>query len=77
MPKDINRNQYLKRINEIISNLKGQKGEIKNILGDVKDIQKETQQVVRKIKETDSVVEEKIFVDAKKDKLALEIYKEV
>ena len=42
MPKDINRNQYLKRINEIISNLKGQKGEIKHILDDVKNVQKET-----------------------------------
>lgn len=29
------------------------------------------------IKEVDNVVEEKIFVDAKKDKIALEIYKEV
>lgn len=29
MPRDINRNQYLKRINEIISNLKQQKASIK------------------------------------------------
>jgi type III secretory pathway component EscV len=35
MPKDINRNQYLKRINEIIANLKQQKVEIKNILGEI------------------------------------------
>lgn len=35
MPKDINRNQYLKRINEIITNLKQQKVEIKNILGEI------------------------------------------
>ena len=38
MPKDINRNQYLKRINEIIGNLKSQKEEIKKILVEIKDI---------------------------------------
>mmetsp|Transcript_14885 Transcript_14885/g.14472 ORF Transcript_14885/g.14472 Transcript_14885/m.14472 type:complete len:84 (+) Transcript_14885:1715-1966(+) len=31
-PKDLNRNMYLKRINEIISNLKMQKREITSIL---------------------------------------------
>jgi hypothetical protein len=38
MPRDINRNQYLKRINEIIGNLKSQKIEIKNILEEIKGI---------------------------------------
>jgi len=35
MPKDINRNQYLKRINEIIAKLKNQKQEIRGILDDI------------------------------------------
>lgn len=31
LPKDMNRNQYLKRINEIIKNLKSQKEDIRKI----------------------------------------------
>ena len=38
MPKDINRNQYLKRINEIIGNLKSQNVEIRSILTEIGDI---------------------------------------
>lgn len=37
-PKDINRNQYLKRINEIIANLKQQKVEIVGILKEITEI---------------------------------------
>ena len=43
IPRDINRNQYLKRINEIIGNLKSQKVEIKNILEEIKGIQADTE----------------------------------
>ena len=39
MPKDINRNQYTKRIGEIIGGLKGQNGEIKQIIQEVNGIQ--------------------------------------
>jgi peptidoglycan hydrolase CwlO-like protein len=35
MPKDINRNQYLKRINEIIAKLKIQKTDIGKMLMDI------------------------------------------
>lgn len=77
MPKDINRNQYLKRINEIITQLKAQKTEIKTILGEIKDIQESTETVMTQIKELDSKVEEYIFNEAKKDKVAKEIYKEI
>ena len=37
-PKDLNRNMYLKRIHEIIQNLKTQKKEIQNILQEIKDV---------------------------------------
>ena len=76
-PRDINRNQYLKRINEIIGNLKQQKVEIKNILEEIKGIQKDTEVLVTEIKKLDVEVEEHIFNEAKKDKVAKEIYKEV
>jgi coiled-coil domain-containing protein 22 len=38
LPKDINRNQYLKRIHEIIGNLKRQKADIKQILEEIRGI---------------------------------------
>ena len=47
MPKDVNRNQYLKRINEIIGNLKSQNVEIRSILGEISEIQKTTENVMR------------------------------
>jgi len=46
LPKDLNRNQYLKRINEIIGNLKAQKTEIKGILDEIREIQRDTESVV-------------------------------
>lgn len=42
MPKDVNRNQYLKRIHEIIENLKKQKEDIRQVLEDIKGVQQET-----------------------------------
>jgi len=77
MPKDINRNQYLKRINEIIAKLKNQKQEIRGILDDIVTIQKDTDQLVGKISKIDTEVEDYIFNEAKKDKVAKEIYKEI
>lgn len=77
MPRDINRNQYLKRINEIIGNLKQQKVEIKTILEEIKGIQKDTEVLVTEIKKIDVEVEDYIFNEAKKDKVAKEIYKEI
>ena len=76
-PKDINRNQYLKRINEIIQNLKQQKVEIHNILKEITEIQTSTEAVMGEIKALDVQVEDFIFNEAKKDKVAKEIYKEI
>ncbi|TNV82574.1 hypothetical protein FGO68_gene7026 [Halteria grandinella] len=77
LPKDLNRNQYLKRINEIIGNLKAQKKEIHGILEEIRDIQRDTEGVVQQIKKIDNDVEEFIFNEAKKDKVAMSIYKEI
>jgi hypothetical protein len=70
MPRDLNRNQYLKRINEIIVNVKMQKTEIKGILDEIREIQADTEKVVLGIKKIDTDVEEFIFNEAKKDKVA-------
>jgi predicted nucleic acid-binding Zn-ribbon protein len=77
MPRDINRNQYLKRINEIIVNLKSQKVEITKILEEIKGIQDDTEGLMGEIKKLDAEVEDFIFNEAKKDKVAKEIYKEI
>ena len=77
MPRDLNRNQYLKRINEIIVNLKSQKTEIKGILDEIREIQSDTEKVVLGIKKIDNDVEEVMFNEAKKDKVASGIYKEI
>lgn len=79
MPKDVNRNQYLKRINEIIKTLKDQKKEIIGVLDDVKAIQKDTEAVLAQTKAIDNDVETIIFDDAskKKDKTAKDIYEQV
>lgn len=77
MPKDINRNQYLKRINEIIGNLKSQNVEIRSILTEIGDIQKVTENIMKQIKTVDTEVEDLVFKDAQKDKVAKDIYKEI
>lgn len=77
MPKDVNRNQYLKRINEIIGNLKSQNVEIRSILGEISEIQKVTENTMRQIKTVDAEVEDLVFKDAQKDKVAKDIYKEI
>lgn len=76
LPKDVNRNQYLKRINEVIKTLKDQKVDIRTVLSDVKGIQNETQDVANSTRNIDLQVEKVIFEDAnvKKDKLAKDIY---
>jgi chromosome segregation ATPase len=77
MPKDVNRNQYTKRISEIIHNLKIQNNEIKSILEEVHQIQDETHEMTKQIKKVDTELEDIVFKDAQKDKLAKDIYKEI
>ena len=77
MPKDVNRNQFIKRINEIISSLKMQNGEIKQIIGEVSEIQTATQSTMKQIKVVDSEVEDLVFKDAQKEKVSKEIYAEI
>ena len=44
---------------------------------EIKDIQNDTEQVMTQIKKLDTEVEDYIFNEAKKDKVAKEIYKEI
>lgn len=77
MPKDVNRNHYTKRIGEIIFSLKSQNVEIKSILTEIADIQEETTKVMKGIKTIDAELEDVVFKDAQKDKVAKDIYKEI
>lgn len=74
-PKDINRQSYLKRIKESITNLKNQKKDIHQILTDIYAMQAATDEQVKSIQKLDTQVEELFFNEAKKDKVAKEIYK--
>ncbi len=77
LPKDVNRNQYLKRINEIIKKVKSQNSSIKEIIDEVKGLQASTINVTGEIKSIDVEVEERVFKDTAKDKVAKEIYMEI
>ncbi len=77
MPKDINRNQYLKRINEIIKNVKEQNSTTKSLVEEIKDLKQTTVDVTQQIKKIDEEVEERVFKDTAKDKVAKDIYKEI
>lgn len=77
LPKDVNRNQYTKRITEIIGSLKMQNQDIKAIIQDVNQIQDQTQAIMQSIKSIDRDLEEVVFKDAQKDKVSKDIYKEI
>ena len=76
MPKDVNRNQYLKRINGLIKDLKGQNGEIRGILEEIKGVREGSFALVEQIRKVDVEVEDAVFKETK-DKLVKEIYDEI
>lgn len=75
-PKDaINRNQYLKRINEINNQVKSSMTTIQLTIEDVSKVQEETERAVKDISALDKDVENLLFEVAKKDKPSEAIYK--
>ena len=77
IPRDLNRNQYLRRINEVITNLKKQKESIQDILTEIRTVQDSSEGLIGSIRKLDNEVEEVIFQEAKKDKVAKKIYSEI
>jgi hypothetical protein len=67
MPKSINRQVYVRRIMDIMRNLDKQKQEIKKILGDVRNVQKEINVVSEASKRSFAVADELVFQAAKKN----------
>lgn len=76
-PKDQNRAQFLTQTNDMIARLKGQNAEIKTNLDEIKTIHVQTATEVQRIRKVDADLEEIVFKDAQKDKIAKDIYKEI
>lgn len=74
IPKDVNRNQYIKRINEVVNNVKSQQDEIKRTLSDITQIQNESYDQLKKISKLDKEVEDILFKPAQKDKVCKSLY---
>lgn len=76
IPKDINRNQYIKRINEVVNNVKLQQEEIQRSLSDLTSINEKTNEDIRVINKLDKEVEDMLFKPAQKEKTSKKIYEE-
>ena len=75
--KDIQRNSYTKRIMEILANIQKQKKEIERVLTDMRQLQKEINQLEGKVGRIFSLADEKIFKAAKKDESLRSLYKKI
>lgn len=67
MPKSINRQVYVRRIMDIMKNLEKQKEEIRKILADVRQVQKDINTVSETSKRSFAVADEVVFQAAKKN----------
>jgi hypothetical protein len=74
-PKGINRAAFVKRILEIIKNVKKQEVEILKITADTRDVQREMNSAQEALSRAYALVDETIFRDAKKDEAAREAYR--
>lgn len=73
-PKDVNRNQYLKRINEINNQVKSSMTTIQLTLEDVTKVQEESERAVKEIAQLDTEVESLLYKAAEKDKPSQAVY---
>ena len=75
--KDAQRTSYTKRIMEILANIQKQKKEIERVLVDMRQLQKEINQLEGKVGRIFSLADEKIFKAAKKDESLRNLYKKI
>mmetsp|Transcript_12113 Transcript_12113/g.24601 ORF Transcript_12113/g.24601 Transcript_12113/m.24601 type:complete len:265 (-) Transcript_12113:32-826(-) len=68
MPKNINRAVYTRRILDIITQVSKQKAEIRRIIGDIREVQKDVNRVGATLARTETVADETIFRAAKDSK---------
>lgn len=77
LPKSVNRQVYIKRIMDIVKNLERQKVDIRKILADIRDVQKEINSVTETSQRSFAVADDLIFKSAQttKDPAATQAYK--
>jgi coiled-coil domain-containing protein 22 len=68
MPKNINRAVYTYRILDIIKQIRKQKREIANIINDIRQVQKETNQVGATLARQEQVTDDHVYKAASKEK---------
>lgn len=74
-PKSVNRAAFVKRIMEIIKNVKKQEVEIAKITADTRELQREINSAQEALSRAYALVDETIFRDAKKDDASREAYR--
>eukprot|EP00744_Colponema_vietnamica_P009282 GILI01013217.1.p1 GENE.GILI01013217.1~~GILI01013217.1.p1 ORF type:complete len:338 (+),score=134.91 GILI01013217.1:142-1014(+) len=75
IPQGTSRATFVKRIMEIVKNLKKQKIEIDKILEDIKNVQKQINALTQTMSRSEAVTEDAIFKEAKKDAHTKQVYK--
>ncbi len=74
-PKTVNRAAFVKRIMEIIKNVKKQEAEIHKIAADMREVQRECNGAQEALSRAYALVDETIFRDAKRDDASREAYR--
>lgn len=67
LPKDVDRAGYVRRIYDIVKNVKKQQSEISKILGDIRAVQKQISSTSEAVSRSFAVTEELIFREAAKE----------
>ena len=74
-PKSVHRPSFVRRVNEIIKNIKKQEREIVKIVGDTRSVQSDINSAQACLERTYTVVEEILFREARSDELCRAAYK--
>ena len=72
---DVKREFYMGRIQEFVNSVKGQKKNIDSSINDIRELKESINRTIDIIQRQDNELEDLLFKDAKKDKIAKEIYK--
>lgn len=74
-PKNVHRPSFVRRVNEIVKNIKKQEGEITKIVSDTRSVQNEIESAQACLERTYTIVEEILFREARADELCRSAYK--
>lgn len=66
MPKNVNRTLYTYRIMDIISSIAKQKSEIKKVVGDIRNVQRDINTIGETLRRTEAIAEERVYQSAEK-----------